>query len=122
MQYKLIDFYTTMFINMARIRGIKIEYIWNKISFNLIPTYLKVVIATRFVTKFPETKAFYYKMKISIILLLIAIIAISTEKCTSKYLLVDLDDGQESNRECKFLIFKNTYNGWRRIKELPLLC
>ena len=105
MQYKLIDFYTKMFINMARIRGIKIEYNWNKISFNLIPTYLKVVIATRFVTKFPETKAFYYKMKISIILLLIAIIAISTEKCTSKYLLVDIDDGKESDRGGKFLLF-----------------
>jgi len=37
-------------------------------------------------------------MKISIILLLIAIIAISIEKCTSKYLLVDIDDGKESDR------------------------
>ena len=44
-------------------------------------------------------------MKISIILLLIAIIAISIEKCTSKYLLVDIDDGKESDRGGKFLLF-----------------
>ena len=48
-------------------------------------------------------------MKISIILLSIAIIAMSIENCTSKNLLVDIDNVDESNRvpteEGKFYLF-----------------
>ena len=94
-----------MFINIARIRGIKVECIWNASSFNIIPTYIKVVIVTQFCYKFFKWLKFSITMKISIILLLIAIIAISIEKCTSKYLLVDIDDGKESDRGGKFLLF-----------------
>ena len=46
-------------------------------------------------------------MKISIMLLLIAMIAISIEKCTSKYILVEIGDGEKSRRGSKFQIVLN---------------
>ena len=89
----IIDSYTKMFVNILRIHFIKVAEI-SLLTSTILQRHPKTHTNKSSKSVFIYHFRFLQKMKLFATFLLTAMVAIAMEKCTGKYLLVEIEDGK----------------------------